>query len=166
MHYFAIAIWLPAFVCTISACSVNDSDSLNIFAVVLWFGDILVLVQLCSITRVVKVQFGQVQSKIWRTKNWTLGLVLTMYWILDQTVGPVLNSPAPVPWRSEPWTEPWKLKYLWCISFNRPGEMWLLWYTFFSNCWLSKNALGLRWLQHFVPFNLRRYASKGWQNLL
>jgi hypothetical protein len=31
-----------------------------------------------KVTRVVKVRFGQVQSNICRTENWTLGSVLTM----------------------------------------------------------------------------------------
>jgi hypothetical protein len=56
--------------------------------------------------RDVKVRFGQVQSKIWRTENWTLGSVRMVYRTLDRTMGPVLNSPVPVPWRSELRTEP------------------------------------------------------------
>ena len=56
--------------------------------------------------RVVKVRFGQVQSKICRTENWTLGSVLTMYRTLDRTMGSVLNSLVLVPGWSEPRTEP------------------------------------------------------------
>ena len=48
-------------------------------------------------SRVVKVRFGQVQSEICRTENWTLGSVLPMYRTLDRTVGPVLNSLVLVP---------------------------------------------------------------------